>query len=81
MKLGTTVFAAALASALFAGGAQAQDTIKIGWAIAKSGPMGAGAAIRPLLSTITAAALSRWPGLMLDKSAYRVQRALRSTQS
>ena len=48
MKLGTTVFAAALASALFAGGAQAQDTIKIGWAIAKSGPMGAGAAITTL---------------------------------
>ena len=48
MKLGTTIFAAALASALFAGGAQAQDTIKIGWAIAKSGPMGAGAAITTL---------------------------------
>jgi branched-chain amino acid transport system substrate-binding protein len=48
MKLSTTVFAAALASALFAGGAQAQDTIKIGWAIAKSGPMGAGAAITTL---------------------------------
>ena len=48
MKLGTTVFAAALASALFAGGAQAQDTVKIGWAIAKSGPMGPGAAITTL---------------------------------
>ena len=48
MKLGTTVFAAALAGALFAGGAQAQDTVKIGWAIAKSGPMGPGAAITTL---------------------------------
>ena len=48
MKLGTTIFAAALASALFAAGAQAQDTVKIGWAIAKSGPMGAGAAITTL---------------------------------
>ncbi|HKS60753.1 MAG TPA: amino acid ABC transporter substrate-binding protein [Xanthobacteraceae bacterium] len=48
MRLGTTVFVAALASALFAGGAQAQDTVKIGWAIAKSGPMGPGAAITTL---------------------------------
>src|ERR1044072_2437746 len=48
MEWGTTIFAAALASALFAGGAQAQDTIKIGWAIAKSGPMGPGAAITTL---------------------------------
>src|SRR5687768_566968 len=40
--------AAALASVLLASGAQAQDTIKIGWAIAKSGPGGPGAAITTL---------------------------------
>src|ERR1043166_8639452 len=48
MKLGTTVFAAALASALLAGGAQAQDTIKVGWALPKSGPGAPGAAITTL---------------------------------
>ena len=48
MRLGTTIFAAALASALFAGGAQAQDTVKIGWALPKSGPGAPGAAITTL---------------------------------
>jgi branched-chain amino acid transport system substrate-binding protein len=48
MRLGTTVFAAALASAFFAGGAQAQDTIRIGWAISKSGPFAPGAAVTTL---------------------------------
>ena len=48
MRLGTTLFAAALASALFAGGAQAQDTVKIGWALPKSGPGAPGAAITTL---------------------------------
>src|ERR1043165_7577118 len=48
MKLGTTIFAAALASAFFAGAAQAQDTIKIGWALPKSGPGAPGAAITTL---------------------------------
>jgi branched-chain amino acid transport system substrate-binding protein len=35
-------------AALFAPGAQAQDTIKIGWAISKSGPFAAGAAVTTL---------------------------------
>src|ERR1044072_2510596 len=48
MKLSTTVFAAALASALVAGAAQAQDTIKIGWALPTSGPGAPGAAITTL---------------------------------
>jgi len=48
MKLSTTVFAAALASAFLAGGAQAQDTIRIGWAISKSGPFAPGAAVTTL---------------------------------
>src|SRR5262245_57828582 len=39
---------AALASALLASTALAQDTIKIGWAISKTGPFGPGAAITTL---------------------------------
>ena len=48
MKLTTTIFAAALAGVLLAPSAQAQDTIKIGWAISKSGPFAAGAAVTTL---------------------------------
>jgi branched-chain amino acid transport system substrate-binding protein len=48
MKLTRTLFAAALAGALFAPGAQAQDTIRIGWAISKSGPFAPGAAVTTL---------------------------------
>jgi len=43
-----TLSAAILASAMFATGAQAQDTIKIGWAISKTGPFGPGAAVTTL---------------------------------
>jgi branched-chain amino acid transport system substrate-binding protein len=48
MKFGITVFAATLAGALLAPAAQAQDTVKIGWAISKSGPFGPGAAVTTL---------------------------------
>lgn len=48
MSFTKTLSAAALASALLACGAQAQDTIKIGWAISKSGPFGPGAAVTTL---------------------------------
>src|SRR5688500_7032466 len=44
MKLINALSAAALASALFVSGAQAQDTIRIGWALSKTGPFGPGAA-------------------------------------
>jgi len=47
MKTTTTLFVAALTAALLAP-AQAQDTIKIGWAISKSGPFGPGAAVTTL---------------------------------
>jgi len=40
--------AAALAAVLCAPAAQAQDTIKIGWAISKTGPFGPGAAVTTL---------------------------------
>lgn len=40
--------ALALAAAVGATGAQAQDTLKIGWAISKTGPFGAGAAVTTL---------------------------------
>lgn len=40
--------AAALTSALFAPGAQAQDVIRIGWAISKTGPFAAGANVTTL---------------------------------
>jgi branched-chain amino acid transport system substrate-binding protein len=45
-----TAFAAAAATAAFAlcAPAQAQDTIKIGWAISKTGPFAAGAAVTSL---------------------------------
>lgn len=42
------VSATALACALFAPSARAQDTIKIGWAISKTGPFGPGAAVTTL---------------------------------
>src|SRR6476659_8711616 len=48
MKLSTTIFAAALAGALLAPASQAQDTVKIGWALPKSGPGAPGAAITTL---------------------------------
>ena len=48
MKLINALSAAALASALFASGAQAQDTIRIGWAISKTGPFAAGASVTTL---------------------------------
>jgi branched-chain amino acid transport system substrate-binding protein len=48
MKLINALSAAALASALFVSGAQAQDTIRIGWAISKTGPFGPGAAVTTL---------------------------------
>src|SRR6478735_1867713 len=48
MKLSTTIFAAALAGALLAPAAQAQDTITIGWALPKSGPGAPGAAVTTL---------------------------------
>src|SRR6267154_6812464 len=48
MKLSTTILAAVLAGAPLAPSAQAQDTIKIGWAISKTGPFGPGAAVTTL---------------------------------
>jgi branched-chain amino acid transport system substrate-binding protein len=48
MKLINALSAAALASALFASGALAQDTIRIGWAISKTGPFAAGASVTTL---------------------------------
>ncbi len=48
MKRLISALPVALAAALFAPGAQAQDTIKIGWAISKSGPFAAGAAVTTL---------------------------------
>ena len=48
MKLINALSAAAFASALFASGAYAQDTIRIGWAISKTGPFGPGAAVTTL---------------------------------
>lgn len=47
MKLGTTILATALAASL-AGAAQAQDAIRIGWAISKTGPFAAGANVTTL---------------------------------
>jgi branched-chain amino acid transport system substrate-binding protein len=47
MKLSTAFFAAA-AAALFASTAQAQDTIRIGWSISKTGPFAAGASVTTL---------------------------------
>jgi len=46
MKI-TTIFAAALTTVLLAP-AQAQDTIRIGWAISKTGPFAAGASVTTL---------------------------------
>jgi branched-chain amino acid transport system substrate-binding protein len=45
-----TAFAAAAVTAAFAlcAPAQAQDTLKIGWAISKTGPFAAGAAVTTL---------------------------------
>ena len=48
MKSITTIAAGAVAALLIAGAASAQDTIKIGYAISKSGPNAAGAAITTL---------------------------------
>jgi len=48
MKSSTTFFAAALTAALFAPTAQAQDTIRIGWSISKTGPFAAGASVTTL---------------------------------
>jgi branched-chain amino acid transport system substrate-binding protein len=48
MKFRTTILAAALTAALFAPAVQAQETIKIGWAISKTGPFGPGAAVTTL---------------------------------
>ncbi len=48
MKRLISALPVALAAAVFAPGAQAQDTIKIGWAISKSGPFAAGAAVTTL---------------------------------
>ena len=48
MKFAKTLSAAILASGLLVAGAQAQDTIKIGWAISKTGPFGPGAAVTTL---------------------------------
>jgi branched-chain amino acid transport system substrate-binding protein len=48
MKFTKTLSIAALAAALFAPAASAQDTIKIGWAISKTGPFGPGAAVTTL---------------------------------
>jgi branched-chain amino acid transport system substrate-binding protein len=49
-KLGTTALAVLTAAALagFAASAQAQDTLKIGWAISKTGPFAAGAGVTTL---------------------------------
>jgi branched-chain amino acid transport system substrate-binding protein len=48
MKTLVRTIAAAAGMALLATAAQAQDTIKIGWAISKSGPFGPGAAVTTL---------------------------------
>src|SRR5882724_6604694 len=48
MKLINAIFAVALATALLGSGAQAQDTIRIGWAISKTGPFAAGASVTTL---------------------------------
>jgi len=48
MRLINALSAAALAAALFGSGAQAQDTIRIGWAISKTGPFAAGAGVTTL---------------------------------
>ena len=48
MTFSKTLSIAALAAALLAPAAQAQDTIKIGWAISKTGPFGPGAAVTTL---------------------------------
>jgi branched-chain amino acid transport system substrate-binding protein len=48
MNLTKSLSVAALASMLLASTALAQDTIKIGWAISKTGPFGPGAAITTL---------------------------------
>ncbi|MEN3376603.1 MAG: branched-chain amino acid transport system substrate-binding protein [Hyphomicrobiales bacterium] len=48
MKLINALSAAALATALLGSGAQAQDTIRIGWAISKTGPFAAGASVTTL---------------------------------
>jgi branched-chain amino acid transport system substrate-binding protein len=48
MKFTKSLSVAALASMLLASTALAQDTIKIGWAISKTGPFGPGAAITTL---------------------------------
>jgi len=42
------LLSSAALAALFASAAQAQDTVKIGWAISKSGPFGPGAAVTTL---------------------------------
>jgi branched-chain amino acid transport system substrate-binding protein len=48
MKVLHALSAVALATALFSSGAQAQDTIRIGWAISKTGPFAAGAGVTTL---------------------------------
>ena len=48
MTFSKTLAIAALAAALLAPTARAQDTIKIGWAISKTGPFGPGAAVTTL---------------------------------
>ncbi|MEA2929977.1 MAG: branched-chain amino acid transport system substrate-binding protein [Hyphomicrobiales bacterium] len=46
--MAATACAALLATIAFASPARAQDTIKIGWAISKSGPFAPGAAVTTL---------------------------------
>jgi branched-chain amino acid transport system substrate-binding protein len=48
MKTMIRLFSSAALAALLATAAQAQDTVKIGWAISKSGPFGPGAAVTTL---------------------------------
>src|SRR3954447_1202926 len=48
MKLINALFAAALATVFLGSGAKAQDTIRIGWAISKTGPFAAGASVTTL---------------------------------
>jgi branched-chain amino acid transport system substrate-binding protein len=48
MKFTTTLLAAAVTAALFGPSAQAQDTIRIGWSISKTGPFAAGASVTTL---------------------------------
>jgi branched-chain amino acid transport system substrate-binding protein len=48
MKLNRFVLLAGLAITALSTGAQAQDTLKIGWAISKTGPFAAGAAVTTL---------------------------------